>query len=46
MLKLQWHNVTCTEQMYSSYLSLEPALHHHHLGVEAQVEYEALWVLV
>lgn len=32
--------------MYSSDLSLEPALHHHHLGVEDQVEYEALEVLV
>lgn len=32
--------------MYSSDPSLGLALHHHHPGVEAQVEYEALWVLV
>lgn len=29
-----------------SNLSHELVLHHHHLGVEVQVEYEVLWVLV
>lgn len=31
---------------YSSNLSHELVLHHHHLGVEVQVECEVLWVLV
>lgn len=30
----------------TSDLALGLALHRHHRGVEAQVEYEALWVLV
>lgn len=43
-LNQKMKTTACTQ--YSSNLSHELALHHHHLVVEVQVECEVLWVLV